>query len=429
MTAEVVIMNAIGVAMAADSAVTIGNDAKKIFTSSDKLFQLTNGDAVGIMTYGNAVLLGVPWETIIKQYRAFVGKRRLPTVADYASSFLKFVNRNRAMFPMAVQDEHVGLLVRSLFHHFRRDKLKVSLDRELEEKKELTKDEVSRIAEQTLVTFRKEMLGGRHYLPGFDSQSSARILNRHRARARHQLKSVFGTIPLKKSTQNGLVDLALKLLTREVCGPLSSGLVFAGFGEEEYMPEVTACRIECFADRKLRVSRPERTSIEPLGTVASIIPFAQKEVVETFMEGVDRQLRGQFGKQAETALHQVGDALVSAVQKQNPKLANEMQIVLSSGIPRVIQELHRRWDSFTSVHWRPVTEIVSTLPKDELAAMAEALVNLTKFKRRITPQRETVGGPIDVAVITRGDGFVWIKRKHYFEATLNPRVMAKLVAA
>ena len=30
-----------------------------------------------------------------------------------------------------------------------------------------------------------------------------------------------------------------------------------------------------------------------------------------------------------------------------------------------------------------------------------------------------VGGPIDVAVISKGDGFVWIKRKHYFKAELN----------
>ena len=33
---------------------------------------------------------------------------------------------------------------------------------------------------------------------------------------------------------------------------------------------------------------------------------------------------------------------------------------------------------------------------------------------------ETVGGPIDVAVISKGDGFVWIKRKHYFKPELNP---------
>ncbi len=64
------------------------------------------------------------------------------------------------------------------------------------------------------------------------------------------------------------------------------------------------------------------------------------------------------------------------------------------------------------------------LPKDELSAMAEALVSLTSFKRKVTMGSETVGGPIDVAVISKGDGFVWIKRKHYFKAELNPQFFA-----
>ena len=36
-------------------------------------------------------------------------------------------------------------------------------------------------------------------------------------------------------------------------------------------------------------------------------------------------------------------------------------------------------------------EIVSALPKDELVAMAESLVNLTKFKRRVSREQETAG--------------------------------------
>jgi hypothetical protein len=32
---------------------------------------------------------------------------------------------------------------------------------------------------------------------------------------------------------------------------------------------------------------------------------------------------------------------------------------------------------------------------------------------------DSVGGPIDVAVISKIDGFVWIKRKHYFDPALN----------
>lgn len=56
--------------------------------------------------------------------------------------------------------------------------------------------------------------------------------------------------------------------------------------------------------------------------------------------------------------------------------------------------------------------------------MAESLVNLTSFKRKISLDAETVGGPIDVAVISKGDGFIWIKRKHYFKPELNPGFFA-----
>ena len=71
-------------------------------------------------------------------------------------------------------------------------------------------------------------------------------------------------------------------------------------------------------------------------------------------------------------------------------------------------------------HIDKVLNAVSVLPKDELASMAESLVNLTSFKRRVTLDAETVGGPIDVAVISKGDGFVWIQRKHYFDSGENP---------
>lgn len=51
-------------------------------------------------------------------------------------------------------------------------------------------------------------------------------------------------------------------------------------------------------------------------------------------------------------------------------------------------------------------------------------MSLTSFKRRVTQDPETVGGPIDVAVISKGDGFVWINRKHYFNPALNHQFFA-----
>ena len=72
----------------------------------------------------------------------------------------------------------------------------------------------------------------------------------------------------------------------------------------------------------------------------------------------------------------------------------------------------------------PVLDVVASLPKDELGSMAESLVTLTSLKRRISMEHETVGGPVDVAVITKGDGLIWTQRKHYFKPAFNPQFFA-----
>ena len=63
---------------------------------------------------------------------------------------------------------------------------------------------------------------------------------------------------------------------------------------------------------------------------------------------------------------------------------------------------------------------VVNLNKEDMADMAESIVYLTSLMKKVSPEEETVGGPVDVAVISKGDGFVWIKRKHYFSPELNP---------
>jgi hypothetical protein len=59
------------------------------------------------------------------------------------------------------------------------------------------------------------------------------------------------------------------------------------------------------------------------------------------------------------------------------------------------------------------------MQKSELVAMAESMVNLTALRRHVTTDQETVGGPIDVALITKGEGFIWIKHKTNYDPYLN----------
>ena len=47
MTVEIVVMNTRGIALATDSAVTIGG--RKVYNSTNKLFELTKEQPVGVM--------------------------------------------------------------------------------------------------------------------------------------------------------------------------------------------------------------------------------------------------------------------------------------------------------------------------------------------------------------------------------------------
>jgi ribosomal protein S15P/S13E len=49
-------------------------------------------------------------------------------------------------------------------------------------------------------------------------------------------------------------------------------------------------------------------------------------------------------------------------------------------------------------------------PKD-LAMLAESLVNLSVIRKKYSMDDETVSDPVDVAIITKKDGFQWIKKK------------------
>ena len=49
-----------------------------------------------------------------------------------------------------------------------------------------------------------------------------------------------------------------------------------------------------------------------------------------------------------------------------------------------------------------------------MAVLAESLIDLTGFQRILTFQQEGVGGPVDVAVITKNDGFSWLSRKSWY---------------
>lgn len=63
--------------------------------------------------------------------------------------------------------------------------------------------------------------------------------------------------------------------------------------------------------------------------------------------------------------------------------------------------------------------IVPAMPIQDAIDIAHFLVDLTIKYVKYNPGPNTVGGPIEIAAITKHEGFKWITRKHYFSNELN----------
>ena len=126
MTAEIVVMNLEAVALAADSAVTMrGGAVEKTSTSANKLFALSSRHPVGIMLYGNALFMGLPWETIIKVYRSTsLPSSGFATLKEYAEDFISFLRYDNIWLPDVAEDHYIFNFVESVIDEIRQEVLK-----------------------------------------------------------------------------------------------------------------------------------------------------------------------------------------------------------------------------------------------------------------------------------------------------------------
>jgi hypothetical protein len=60
------------------------------------------------------------------------------------------------------------------------------------------------------------------------------------------------------------------------------------------------------------------------------------------------------------------------------------------------------------------------MPIQDAIALAEFLVQVEAALSRFASGPPIVGGPIEVAAVTKHEGFKWVQRKHYYSAELNP---------
>jgi len=432
MTSEIVVMNRSAVAMAADSAVTIdfgkdadGRPSRKVFNDANKLFALSKTDPVGIMVYSSSAFMGVNWELIIKWYREKRKGVSFDTLEEYVTDFFQTIGEDEDLFPREIRVNALLNDLCSFYHGMMLTKIEEEIEKQTEDEgKELGEYQIKRICTPII----KEVLNessNSDFIKGFDEERIIGLQGKYSDIIDKATEEVFKKIPLSKAASTDLRNIALNLFSREIFPEnYYSGVVIAGFGKKEPHPSYYEIVVSsCIFDNTLKHKMLGSSSCRDHTSV--IKPFAQKEMVFTFMDGIDPEIRKFLEQYIGKICAELPDKIAGLFNfgnNENKKAARDR----INGITEKIKEgLAKNLDGIKEQYSSPIVKLVNALSKLELANMAESLVNLTSFKRHITTAEETVGGPIDVAVISHGDGFVWINRKYYFKPELNQRLIAE----
>ena len=411
MTAEVAVLNKSAIALAADSAMTVSGVGK--IYPANKLFALTKHHPVGVMIYNNPVFMGVPWETLIKTFRQTLGTSSLPTCQDYAVRLVQHVWKH----PVCTEQRAVENLLRiaeDIYSDIRQIAME-ELNELVNKKRRWSSRDEGRVLGQAAEEKISALLEIRLSV-SMKKTNVNKFISENMDEINSCIDEVFSLFRVTQKLRRTLHRVLRLTVQRDTKSGSNTGIVIAGFGEEEMFPQIVQIQTDGIIGTALKHELVIASDIGQMETPAYVYAFAQSDMAQMYMDGVHREYFDYIVRSAESAMVDFG---VELLQKKGAT-ASEIRATKESAKTLIegLQEKARAYgqEKYT---W-PTLEMVSHLPKEELGELAEALVSLTSLRRRVSPVQETVGGPIDVAIISKGDGLIWHKRKHYFEPELNP---------
>lgn len=414
MSAGVCIMNQNSIALAADSAVTVGGGIA-IHNSVNKLFSLSRKEPLGALIYANANLMDTPVEIMLKQYRKHLDGSGIycDSLEEYLYDFMDFLKKQKDLFRFEINERSFVLnIVTNLLDGLDGD-IKRLYSEKVNKKAEELNDEEYKELYKEVVGITKNFVDRHSDLPEFNQRDYVQI--KYKVDIEQYIKRRYNVFT--KEDVEILVDASLNIISKDFWREGYVGLSIAGYGVKEIYPSMVHVHIAGFLNGQIKYKIIENGKVDE-NEKKFIYPFAQVDVMETFLYGMNNRFLHYIEGMIPVTLGKDIDSLSDELFADNKKdeVKKELEVCTAHIVNEIINEAQGKY-------FHPINNSVASLPMDELAMLAESMINLTSLRRQVAidANSRTVGGPIDVAIISKGDGFIWVKRKHYFDGKLNPQ--------
>lgn len=427
MTTQVVLLNGLGIALASDSAVTSGG---KVLNTSEKVFELSTPHKVAVLASGRADLMGHPWEVLLSAWSETV-LQPLSSMNEYRNSLYSFLrsrfpstpemseheidyfnsnywNEEDGVFPASrksleavlvpfyeelLPPEDLEVFMRAEWDEEFRDRMSALLTPEIlsrldEEFQAVIDRRKARFEPADDISYAQSMIWVEKYWAHWDNLRPS---------------DNFSSWPHIPNLDRWVKELSsVSLVHANYSG--ESNINFVGYGANDLFPSASGVFFHGQFSGIIikRFEGALESSAEPRH-----VTFGQDDAINALTKGEDYLLTRTAVEATRQTLNDIYEQLSEATDEESQKTREYVRQSLETDT--ISDEMKRAGNER---RLKPFTKAIAMSPILDLAEFAAQLVGVQAASAAMTQENPSVGGFVDVAIITHRRGFEWIRHKH-----------------
>lgn len=396
MTCEIVIMNKNGIALAADSTITKTSPHLNPHFQT-KLFQFSAQHQIAIMLHDRMQFNHVPVETIIKMYQEHAKDNHLTDLTAYAKGLVYFIQNHKEIF---THEKTGHSWVYDALSYLNRLGAEIYNGWQSEQTQHLNGTGLKNYAHNYISQKVEQVSLQQNCFLYRKTDLRRTMLNEFQKFGEYYMEESLNLFPLCAKTRALIYELLYQKTIKDDFDMGQTGIVLAGFGKNCLFPGALHLKLGGVYFNNLKYKIMPTQKIDN-SNQAQIIPYAITDTISSFIKGV-HPVYENF------SLHEFKSSLKRFAGKITGNDVCE---------PMTESSIHSEYETYRqsikrhvlTQHVQPIIDSIKFLPSTDLAFIAETLVGISSLHTSVMPGQNTIGGYINVATITKGDGFQWIK--------------------
>lgn len=396
MTSQIVLMNGFGVALASDSAMTVGGRTRT-YETADKIIPLPEPHRVAVMIAGNSRIGNLPYSLLLGEWTRQLGNKALRSTKSYYEHFIDWLESNAQL--LAVDTEESEVL------RFTEGRLR----RISEAYFGIRKENADFLLTALLDDWTNEV---REFsrLEGLTEPDALNLFTKYASKIDERVDYFLKEIEDVDAYRQQILTYFAACYSSDWMK--NSTLVFAGYGEKEILASFVQIDISGLAQGRVThfLSNSWSLTADTYPLWGICLP-AQRDAIDQYLRGHDTEMIQELINFALLSVSNLGDKIKNFLdldEESNERLKN----LLNEHHTQLDNDMSETLDRYTEDNYlASLRQTMSSLSPADLVDVARSLIELQALRQTTTGQLNTVGGPIDVALISPLTGFEWIRHK------------------